>query len=30
MEEIGGLRITRADMPSLFAMLDIGTRVEVR
>lgn len=30
MEEIGGLRIRRADMPTLFAMLDIGTRVEVR
>lgn len=30
MEEIGGLRVKRSDMPTLFAMLDIGTRVEVR
>ncbi len=30
LEEIGGLKVRSSDMSALYAMLDVGTRVEIR
>jgi hypothetical protein len=30
LEEIGGLKVRTSDMSALYAMLDVGTRVEIR